>query len=179
MVVSSGSEPEDPGSSPGPAVRNKIMTKIIFAFSWGHQFPRPGLSNEVIARAIDKIKNDFDIIIVQYEIGEALKPYGFMPDYIIGQPGIYINTFEVVDAMVKWTKSKKLDLRQCDIAIICHSAHWSGCKFILKKFNISAHRLPIQIPYDLNSHQWYTRGSLRAFFGRVLHALQYLLKGQI
>lgn len=155
------------------------MTKVLLAYSWGHQFPKPGLSNEVMAQEISRLKETFDYVLVQQEIADALRPYKVFISAVIGDPGVYINTYEVTEAMVAWMKAHQIDPRQSDIFIVCHATHWAGCKLVLRKFDISARRLPINVPYDRNSLHWYTRTPGLAFLGKIVHGVSYLLRGQL
>ena len=155
------------------------MTKILVALSWGHQFPKPGISNEVMAQEIRRIKDSFDVLIIQYEVGQVLKQLGVSVDYVIGQPGVYINTFQVIQDLINWLMGHNLSPSKNQIWIICHSTHWGGIKAVLKKFNLTAQKISANIPYDPNSHQWYTRGPFRAFIGKILHGIGYLSRGEI
>jgi len=155
------------------------MSKILIALSWGHQFPKPGLSNEVMAQEIRKINNNFDALLVQHEIGQALGHLGFSPDCVIGQSGVYINTFQVIKNSINWLRDRNLLSSQNEIWVMCHPAHWRGIKMVLRKFSITARRVPVDIPYDSDSHQWYTRGPFGAFIGKIVHGIGYLFRGEI
>jgi len=156
------------------------MPKVLLAFSWGHQFPKPGSSNEIIANELIKIRSSFDFVLAQIEISEAMKfRNANLPDFVAGEPGVYVNSFEVAKAMDDWLKSKQIDSSKNEVRVICHATHWSGLRMVLKKLKIQATRIPFIIPYDPNSSQWYTRGPLRAFVGKAFHFFGYLFRGEL
>jgi hypothetical protein len=155
------------------------MTRMILALSWGHQYPKPGLSNEIMAKEIAKIKNDYHWLLAQIEIAQALEEIKIKPDLTIGKPGIYINTFEVFKGMKEWSEEKKFNLNEVELRVMCHASHWRGCQMVLKRLGLSAKRIPASIPYDKDSHQWYTRGPASAFFSKMIHGLGYLVRGEI
>ena len=109
------------------------MVKILLAFSWGHQFTKPGFSNEVMAKEISKIVNYFDYVVIQIEIYKALKSFNIKPDYSIGKPGVYINTFDVASEINKWLISNHSMRSNVMIEVICHKTHWAGHRLILNK----------------------------------------------
>ncbi len=153
------------------------MQNVLLCFSWGHQYPRPGLSNEVMAREIIKIKDKYSFILTQREISDALKNFGLKPDYIIGNSGVYLNSYEVAKDMKDWLA--KNTTKDVGLYVLCHNTHWSGLQLVFKKLKMKAKRVEVIIPYDPSSHQWYTRGPVRALIGKLFHVFSYFLRGEI
>ncbi|HZZ99501.1 MAG TPA: hypothetical protein VFK07_02200 [Candidatus Paceibacterota bacterium] len=159
------------------------MKKVLWAFSWGHQYPKPGLSNEVMADEVAKIKDQFDFVLVQFEIGQALTAKNITVDHVtkppVGWPHTYVNSYQVAEDMLAYLKSKGVEASDADISVICHHAHWDGLSLILRKLNLKVKRVDFDIPYDPNSSQWWTRGPLRMLVGKGIHGVQYLFKGEL
>lgn len=155
------------------------MTRILLAYSWGHRNPHPGLSNEFMAREIAPIRRDYDFLVAQIEIAKAMKNTAPGPDYVIGKMGEYLNTHDVTESMTEWLKNKGIDLGTAELTVVCHATHWRGCQLVLRKFNLTARRLPMNVPYDPESAHWYTRSAWQAFLGKLVHGVMYLLRGQL
>jgi hypothetical protein len=155
------------------------MTKILLAYSWGHRNPHPGLSNEFMAREIAHVRGNYDFLLMQVEIAEAMKTSAASPDYVIGKMGEYMNTHDVTELMASWLKNKGIDLGKAELTVACHATHWRGCQLVLRKFGLKAHRLPMKVPYDPESAHWYTRSWWQAFLGKLVHGVTYLLRGQL
>ena len=159
------------------------MKKVLWAFSWGHQYPKPGLSNEVMADEVAKIKDQFDFTLVQFEIGQALTAKGVSVDHITnppaGWPQTYINSYQVAEDMLGYMKSRGVEASESEIAVICHHAHWDGLSLILRKLGLKIKRLDLNIPYDPKSSQWWTRSPLQTLIGKGIHGFQYLFKGEL
>lgn len=152
---------------------------ILFALSWGHKFPKPGLSNEIMAKEIVKLNSKPDLVLAQIEVGEALRALNYQPDFIVGQPGIYLNTYEVTIAMKNFLQTKNIGASNASIAVMCHKAHWIGVKAIFRNLSLQGYRLNVNIPYDPDSFQWYTRGRLRTILGYILHSFGYFFRGEL
>lgn len=155
------------------------MTSILLAYSWGHRYPQPGLSNEFMAGELTRLKGRYDFCLAQIEIAEAMKDFEPPPDHIVGKMGEYLNTYEVTSLMLAWLKLRNIDLENTDIAVVCHATHWRGCQLVLRKFGVTACRLSMNVPYDPDSAHWYTRTPWQAFCGKIVHGVAYLLRGQL
>lgn len=155
------------------------MEKALISLSWGHQYPDPGLSNKAMAKEIAKVKEQFRWILTQIEVAEALKQTKTIPDFIVGEPGVYINTYQVMEQMAEWFSNHSIDYKNIELWVLCHQAHWPGCQRVLKRLGLEANRIPVFIPYDPDSYQWYTRGPIRAFLGYLFRGLRYLFKKEI
>lgn len=156
------------------------MTRtVLLAYSWGHRSPRPGLSNEFMAGQVAAINHRYDLCLAQIEIAEAMTEFIARPDYVIGEMGEYLNTYDVTALMVTWLKRRNVDLGNVDVAVVCHATHWRGCQLVLRKFGLKAGRVAMEVPYDPQSAHWYTRTPWQAFCGKLVHGFAYLLRGQL
>jgi hypothetical protein len=166
--------------------------KVIGAFSFGRRIKGkkvlPGSSNEAIADIVaegmylDKIQeSDHLIPVVQWEIDRAMdlhfRVYGH--EILSHQKfGKYLDTREVarqmVEMMAQWGEDK--------VIVVAHRLHvWRVVK-VLEKLGvepiISAYQ-PIQIPFDPESRQWFTRNKLFWIIREIPARLLYLLRGWI
>jgi hypothetical protein len=142
--------------------------------SWGTRYPEPGLSNRALAaETLTRIK-DYDYILVQIDVADAMSSSSARPDLVIGRPGVYINTYDVIREMTNWMSARSLDRENIRLTVMCHQTHWAGCRMILRKFKLSATRVPVRIPYDRLSYQWYTRSALHALAGKAVRGGLYL-----
>jgi len=151
---------------------------IVLGFSFGHRGQEPGVSNEMIARIIQRFTPD--IICVQWEIGKALRRLNVIPNHEIFQRhkgGRYFNTEDVAQVMISFLS--RHDLTGEEIYIAAHQDHLPRVSRILRKLEIHAQPIPsdMKVPFDPKSHQIWTRSAILFRIRELLAFPLYLIKG--
>lgn len=174
-----------------------MRLQVLFALAYGHRGPDgqggyvPGLSNEVMALIIKDRGQRYYHVSVQQEIGTAMRSLGVEPGFEVLYGGrVYLTTEQVIDAMLEDLRQEGVDPKDCDIHVLCHSIHWSGCKWILQARGIKPRkamfasvtdgvRIWHKVPYDHASAQFQGRGPLNAWLYKIWAGVKKLLKGEI
>ena len=164
-----------------------MRLQILFALAYGHRGPDgqggnvPGLSNEVMALFVKDQGQRFYHVAVQQEIGTAMRCMGVEPDFEVLYGGrLYLTTEQVVDAMLEDLRQEGVDPKDCDIHVLCHPIHWSGCKWILQARGIKPWKATLgKIPYDPDSYQLQGRNAFNAWLYKFWAGFTKLIKGEI
>ncbi len=131
--------------------------RIVLGFSFGNRGREPGISNEAMAKAIQQFRAN--IILVQWEIGKALRKLGIVPHREISvhqKSRHYLDTEEVARQMTEFIQKENLIGE--GIYVMAHNDHLPRCLRILKKkFGIEAIPIIAEIPYDPKCRQFWTR----------------------
>lgn len=153
---------------------------VIGAFSLGFLKNDPGLSNEVMARFVEKLFNIHQLhIISQWEITDAMRvtliPIKNIHEHRI--KGKYLDTLEVAAQMVE--EMKKQGWKK--IVVVAHPLHVWRCVKILQKLGVEP-IIPARlktIPFDPRSEQWWTRNRILWTIKEIPIRLGSFVKGWI
>ncbi len=164
-----------------------MRLQVLFALAYGHRGPDgqggyvPGLSNEAMALVAKTQKDRYYHVAVQQEIGTAMRGLGVEPDFEVLYGGrAYLTTEQIIDAMLEDLRQEGVDPKDCDINVLCHSIHWSDCKWILQARGIRPRKATLgKIPYDPDSHQFQGRNAFNAWLYKFWAGFTKLLKGEI
>lgn len=154
--------------------------KIVLGFSCGHRNKEePGLSNEAMARIIQQLEPD--VILVQEQIGTALRRLGITPSHEVSKhrkpERRYIDTEEVAHQML--TSLCKSGFQNESISIVAHPLHLPRCVNVLRKLGVTSaiNAIYAIIPCDPKSVHFWTRSPLLIRAHEILGSPIYLLRG--
>lgn len=151
--------------------------KVVIGFSFGHRGSEPGISNEAMAKVIQKLAPD--IVSVQWEIGKALRKLNVAPHHEVlthQKPGHYLDTEEVARQMLDFLRGSSLQNET--ISVVAHPVHLPRCVRILRKLGVTmVAPVHASIPYDPQSQQIWTRSPLLIHIREILAFPIYLFRG--
>jgi hypothetical protein len=156
--------------------------KIIIALSYGHRSEEPGLTNEALAELIKSHSEQADLILVQKEIGRALKKIDTTPHFEVSDHRIenaYLDTKEVLDQMMEFLKNQNFSLEKLEVITVSHTTHKTGLKWLLQKYGITPRKQIYTSTYDPRSHQWWTRSPFHNLPYKIYAGIRYLLKNEL
>ena len=153
--------------------------KIVLGFSCGQRNEEPGLSNEALARVIQQLEPD--VILVQWQIGTALRRLGIAPTHEVSKhrkPGRhYIDTEEVARQMLGFLSES--GLRDENISVVAHPIHLPRCISVLRKLGVTSvvNAIYASVPCDPKSNHFWTRSPFFIYLHEILGFPIYLFRG--
>ena len=160
----------------------------MLGFAIGHRGQEPGLSNEDMGFYAAANWSEWNCHLLQYEIAQVVRRVGFKAEHIAGEGGLglWLHTQELVRQYLDILQSWGVNLSTAEYYVLCHSSHWSGCLWFLKKELVARGvtdpriaRLPVKVRYDYKSWQWPTRSFVHLAVPKVLRGIQSLWRRDI
>lgn len=156
-----------------------IEGDVVVALSFGFRKDSPGLSNEAIARLVEKLHQVLSLpLIFQWGIADALK---LKPDslFVIREhrvKGKYLDTYEAVVQ----TREIMLERGWKKVIVVAHPWHvWRVGKVFEKMGIETIGPLFKNIPFDSQSQQLWTRNFFWWIIREIPSRLIYLARGWI
>ena len=146
---------------------------VILAQSFGLRANGPGISNEALARVVDKLYHCYSFsLVLQWEIADCLPDLpkdGIIRSHRV--EGKYLDTFEVLSQMMMICE--KQDWRKA--IIVAHPDHsWRVARTAEKIGFEVVVADTLLVPYDKESIQWWTRSRWK-FLPREIMARVFCL----
>jgi len=162
--------------------------QVALAQSFGLREDGPGLSNEALAEILRRLQSVYPHLappLVQWEIRDAL-PKEYVLSFVVKKhrvEGKYLETREVFAQQAEvchengWKR----------VIAVAHPDHMGRVCEVIRAFKLDPVPFPItpsaadttDVPYDLLSSQWWTRGRKRFLVREIPSRLYYLLRGWI
>lgn len=154
--------------------------QAIFCQSFGLRKDGPGISNEALAAAITRIREDFPCppqLIIQKDTADAF-PQEVKIDKIISghqAAGKYLDSYEVSRQCAEYCREKRIK----NLLVFAHPHHIWRVKKVTEKFGLNCLIASIPVPYDKKSSQIWTRSKWLFIPREIIVIIAYWLTKKI
>ncbi len=154
--------------------------QAIFCQSFGLRKNSPGTSNEALAEAIIRIREDFPCppqLIIQKDTADAF-PKEIKIDKIISQhekAGKYLDSYEVSRQCAEYCRKNGIK----NLLVFAHPHHIWRVKRVTEKLGLNCLAVSVKIPYDRQSSQVWTRSKWLFIPREIMVIIAYFLTGKI